>query len=200
MEKNSRMQSEIKKPAGQNDIPAEWGLWLFLLIDMCIFTLYFWVFVWGKTQHPEMYSDGQATLNTLLGGLNTTVLLISSFFMATAVHAARLLDLKKFQIFLKLTIAGGIIFLIVKTIEYTEKFSAGFVITSNEFYRNYFSFTGFHLLHVIFGLGFLTYLLISIKSSEQAKEKILSVEGAGLYWHMVDLLWVVLFSLIYLAP
>jgi nitric oxide reductase NorE protein len=194
------MPSELKNISNNKNMPAEWGLWLFLLIDMCIFSLYFWVFAWGKTQYPEIYSDGQATLNTLFGGLNTAVLLVSSFFMATAVHAARLLDVKRFQIFLKLTITGGLIFLIVKTIEYTEKFSAGFVITTNEFYRNYFSFTGFHLLHVIFGLGFLTYLLISIKSSEHAKAKILHIEGAALYWHMVDLLWVVLFSLIYLAP
>jgi len=194
------MQADSKNLQVNNEIPAEWSLWLFLLIDMSIFALYFWVFAWGKAQNPELYSEGQATLNTFFGGLNTVVLLISSFFIATAVHAARLLEVKKLQLFLKLTILCGGIFLIVKTFEYQEKFSGGFTIVTNEFYRNYLTFTGFHLMHVLFGLGFLIYILMAVKSETQAKEKIQYIEGAALYWHMVDLLWVVLFSLIYLVP
>lgn len=194
------MPSEVKNSSINNTIPAELGLWIFILIDMCIFALYFWVFAWGKANNAEMYTQGQATLNIFFGGFNTAVLLISSFFIATSVHAARLLDIKRFQTFLKFTILGGVIFLVVKTIEYQEKFAAGFDIVSNEFYRNYFTFTGFHLLHVIFGLGFLCYLLFVIKSEEQVRTKMLHIEGAALYWHMVDLLWVVLFSLIYLVP
>ena len=180
--------------------PAEIGVWLFVFADMCIFAMYFGVFVWEKKLNPAMFAEGQATLSTQFGGLNTVVLIISSFFVAKAVHSARKLNIDAYRRFIKLTIFCGLTFLCVKFVEYSDKFSAGFDIATNEFYRNYFSFTGFHLLHVILGLSLLTWLLFSVKTTEQLKESNQTSESVGLYWHMVDLLWVVLFSLIYLVP
>ena len=186
--------------SNSKQIPAEFGIWLFILIDLCIFAMYFWVFAWDKSHHPNQFIQGQESLNGFFGAFNTVVLLTSSYFMASAVHAARALRFEIFQGFLKLTIFCGLVFLLIKTLEYIENFDQGMHITTNEFYRNYFTFTGFHLLHVIFGLGFLIYLLVSIKSKKHAEENILRIEGVGLYWHMVDLLWLVLFTLIYWLP
>ena len=180
--------------------PAEIGVWLFVFADMCIFAMYFGVFVWEKKLYPAMFAEGQATLSTEFGGLNTVVLLISSFFAAKAVHSARMLNIDTYRRFIKFTMLCGVTFLCVKFVEYSDKFSAGFDIATNEFYRNYFAFTGFHLLHVILGLSLLTWLLFSVKTTEQLKGNVKASEGVGLYWHMVDLLWVVLFSLIYLVP
>ncbi|MDP7068779.1 MAG: cytochrome c oxidase subunit 3 [Acidimicrobiales bacterium] len=180
--------------------PVEVGVWIFILADMCVFAMYFGVFAWDKHLHPEQFVQGQATLNNGFGALNTIVLLISSYFMASAVHAARAQKIEVYARLIRLTIVCGSAFLVVKTAEYTEKISAGFHIASNEFYRNYFSFTGFHMVHVIVGLSFVTYLLFSIRTSEQVRANASFIEGVGLYWHMVDLLWVVLFSLIYLVP
>ena len=147
-----------------------------------------------------MFIQGQATLNNSYGAINTLVLLISSFFMATAVHKAREANLVIYKRSLQLTLLCGLIFLCIKAIEYGEKFSAGFHIASNEFYRSYFSFTGFHMLHVVLGMAFLIYLYCTAKTPEHIKGETKTVEGIGLYWHMVDLLWVILFSLIYLVP
>jgi len=194
------MQSETPNQNPTKSIPAELGMWIFILMDLSIFALYFWVFAWGKNAHPELYAEGQANLNQIFAGLNTIALLTSSYFMATAVEAARKKDVERFTVNIKFTMSCGIIFLIIKIFEYEEKLSNGFGIVTNEFFRNYFSFTGFHLLHVIFGLGFLFYLLFGIKTKDECENKIVQIEGIGLYWHMVDLLWVVLFSLIYLAP
>ncbi len=180
--------------------PAEIGVWLFIFADMCIFAMYFGVFVWEKNLNPAIFAEGQATLSAQLGGLNTVILLISSYFAAKAVHSARVFNIDAYRRFIKLTIFCGLAFLCVKFVEYSDKFSAGFDIATNAFYRNYFSFTGFHLLHVILGLSFLAWLLFSTKTAEQLKENVKASEGVGLYWHMVDLLWVVLFSLIYLVP
>jgi nitric oxide reductase NorE protein len=193
-------QASSSENTQNSGIPAELGIWIFILFDMSIFALYFWVFAWGKSNNPEMYSQGQASLNHFYGGFNTVVLLISSYFMASAVQAARKNELERFQNLIKLTMFGGLVFCVVKVFEYQEKLGNGIEIVSNEFYRNYFTFTGFHLFHVLFGLGFLTYLLMGIKNKEQTEAKIVHIEGVGLYWHMVDLLWVVLFSLIYLVP
>lgn len=183
-----------------NHYPAEIGVWLFIFADMCIFATYFGVHLWEKSLHPAQFSQGQATLSTNLGGLNTLILLISSYFVVQAVHSARKLSLANYRRCLKLTIYCGLAFLCVKTFEYSEKIAAGLHIATNEFYRNYFAFTGFHLIHVIIGLCFLGWLLFSVTTSEQVKINIRNVEGIGLYWHMVDLLWVVLFALIYLVP
>ncbi len=200
----SAMDIGAEKASGGEGItyryPAELGVWLFVFADMCIFAMYFAVFVWEKNLNPAMFTEGQASLSTQLGGLNTVVLLISSYFAAKAVHSARLFNIEVYKRFIKLTMFCGLIFLCVKFVEYSDKFSAGFDIATNAFYRNYFAFTGFHMLHVIFGLSFLAWLLFSVKTVEQLKEKTQAIEGAGLYWHMVDLLWVVLFSLLYLVP
>lgn len=192
------MESNLAKSA-QSYSPAEVGVWVFILADMCIFAMYFGVLAWEKHLFPEQFALGQGTLNQNFGALNTVVLLVSSYFMASAVHCARGGLVVRYRYLLKMTLAMGAVFLVVKGFEYSEKISAGFHIASNEFYRNYFAFTGFHLLHVIFGMSFLTWLL-SFKNESVLEEKQSTIEGVGLYWHMVDLLWVVLFVLIYLVP
>jgi len=180
--------------------PSETGMWIFILADMCIFALYFFVFAWDKSQHPEQFIQGQATLNTTLGGANMIILLVSSFFMATAVHAARQLDVARYRHSIRLTLLCGSAFLVIKGFEYSEKLNAGFHVASNEFYRDYFTFTGLHALHVITGLCLLAYALPFGANGNLLHQRARFIENSGLYWHMVDLLWVVLFALIYLVP
>lgn len=180
--------------------PAETGVWVFVFADMFIFALYFMVFLYDKSLHASEFAQGQATLARHLGGFNTLVLLLSSLFMANAVRAIRLHDIAACQRFLRLTILCALVFICVKTFEYSEKITAGFHIATNVFYRDYFAFTGFHLIHVIIGLSLLSWLLVAVKQAEPDPDNIRTTEGIGLYWHMVDLLWIVLFTLIYLVP
>lgn len=178
----------------------ETGMWIFILADMCIFALYFWVFLHDKSLHPDEFLQGQATLNTTLGGANTLILLVSSFFMASAVHANRNSDIPSFIRHLLFTILCGCAFLAIKGIEYSEKFAAGYHVASNVFYRDYFAFTALHMFHVITGILLLAYALYFSTRTENIHTHSRYIENTGLYWHMVDLLWIVLFSLIYLIP
>lgn len=180
---------------------AETGMWLFVLADMCIFSMYFWIFARDKILQPEQFLQGQQTLNTTLGGVNTIILLLSSFLIAKAVHAARTGNITMYSRFLWLTILCGGAFVVFKTFEYSEKISAGYHIATNDFYRDYFAFTGLHMFHVITGLCLLFYALTFAKHGQSNITRHSNfIENTGVYWHMVDLLWVILFTLIYLAP
>lgn len=184
----------------QTTAPSETGIWIFILADMCIFALYFFVFAWDKSLHSAQFVQGQASLNTTLGGANTLILLLSSCFMAKAVQAARLSDMTHYARYIRLTMLCGGVFLVIKVSEYAEKLTADYHIASNEFYRDYFAFTGLHMLHVITGLCVLAYALQFGRNNKSLKTHARFIENSGLYWHMVDLLWVVLFTFIYLVP
>ena len=190
----------MNTPTDKNTAPAEAGIWLVLLADMTIFAMYFAVFAWDRSLQPQQFMAGQATLDTRLGALNTLLLLTSSYFMATAVHAARTANSARYSRYLMLTIGCGCAFLVVKAVEYGAKFSAGYDVATNLFYRDYFAFTGLHMLHVIIGLCLLAYAWLLGKNSTDIHQHRGFIENSGLYWHMVDLLWVVLFALIYLVP
>jgi nitric oxide reductase NorE protein len=186
--------------ATQKAAIGETGIWVFILADMCIFALYFFVFAWDKSLHSAQFIQGQASLNTTLGATNTVILLLSSCFMAKAVHAARLFDIAHYARYIRLTILCGCVFLVIKAYEYSEKLTIGYHVATNEFYSDYFAFTGLHMLHVITGLCVLIYSLQFASRDQSLKTHTRFIENSGLYWHMVDLLWVVLFTFIYLVP
>lgn len=189
-----------KISTAQSPTQSETGIWVFILADMCIFALYFFVFAWDKSQHSAQFIEGQASLNTTFGGANTLILLLSSCFIAKAVQAARLADITNYARYIRLTILCGCTFLIIKMTEYYEKLTGGYHVATNEFYRDYFAFTGLHMLHVITGLCVLAYALQFGKNGQPLNTHARFIENSVLYWHMVDLLWVVLFTFIYLVP
>lgn len=186
--------------AERHPAPAEVGMWIFVLADLCVFASYFAVFLLDRASHPAVFAAGQADMARHLGGVNTVLLLVSSFGVASAVAAAREADVARFQRGLLVALVMGLCFLGVKTLEYSAKFTAGFGIDTDVFYRDYFAFTGFHLLHVVVGLSLLAWCRFAYRTSESLRDHLGFVEGSGLYWHMVDLVWVVLFALIYLVP
>lgn len=189
-----------KISTAQTPAQSETGIWVFILADMCIFALYFWVFAWDKSLHPEQFIQGQATLNITFGSVNTLILLVSSCFMAKAVQAARFSNITLYSRYIGLTILCGCAFLVIKASEYSEKFAGGYHVATNAFYRDYFAFTGLHMLHVIIGLCVLAYAWKFGKNNQSLNTHARFIENSGLYWHMVDLLWVVLFTFIYLVP
>ena len=178
---------------------SEIGIWIFIFADMCVFALYFGVYAWARTGNLEMYAKGQASLNIFIGSLNTVLLLVSSYWIASGLHAWRAKNIGRCVRYIKLTMMGGFGFLVAKTFEYVEKFNDDYTIITNEFYSYYFAFTGFHLVHVVIGLCLLGFVLKSMKDTSTEYSELTHLETASLYWHMVDLLWVVLFALFYLV-
>jgi heme/copper-type cytochrome/quinol oxidase subunit 3 len=144
--------------------------------------------------HPEWAFEAAHT-NTLAGSINTFVLLTSSLFAVLAHSAAEKGDGKKAAKLLYMTCLGGLIFLIVKSLEWSSEIAHGFTITKSTFWSFYYVAAGLHGLHVIAGM----VLMLWIASLAKRNEELQRVELIGIYWHFVDLVWIFLFPLLYIA-
>lgn len=176
-------------------IPGESELWIFILGDMFVFALFFGVWSVQHTLQTTLFQLGKAQMNLGLGLINTIVLLTASLFVVLGLQRARksqFLHARKFYIAATIT---GLLFIVTKFFEYREKILAGYNPLSNDFFMYYFIFTGIHLIHVVVGL---IALLMMIVRCGRSQVDIHFLEGAGVFWHMVDVLWIILFLLIYL--
>lgn len=184
--------------ATRRHMPGEHGAWIFIFGDMIIFAIFFVTFIWYRAQSDTLYDRSQLMLDQRFGLLNTVLLLTSSWFVAMAVRAYRH---ERRDLCLRLippAMVLGVGFLVSKVFEWGNKFSQGITILTNEFFMFYFMFTGIHLLHVLIGVGVLTYLFLHIRSAPAPEQGMSILESGGAFWHLVDLLWVVLFALLYL--
>lgn len=185
--------------SNQTRLPGEQGVWLFVLGDMLVFALFFATFLYYKGQQPEIFAAGQATLSTTLGTINTLLLLTSSWCVASAVKALVNYQLQTSRHLLGLGMLCGLCFVVIKVLEYREKVAAGFGLTTNDFYMLFYMFTGIHLLHVLVGLLVLFVVRLLLRNQNRPQVVRLNIiESGATYWHMVDLLWIVLFPLLYL--
>jgi nitric oxide reductase NorE protein len=192
------MQPTTLPRTSAGHIPGEAGVWVLILGDMFAFSAFFAVYLVHRAQDVALFSVSQAALERRFGLLNTAVLLTSSLFVARAVIAARAGDRRRSARLLVLALACGGGFVVSKAFEWGRKIAAGITLNTNEFYSFYYMFTGIHLLHVLVGMGVLTYLLTRTRRGDPGASHIAAMEGGGAFWHMVDLIWVVLFALFYL--
>jgi nitric oxide reductase NorE protein len=165
---------------------------------MCAFSAFFAVYLVHRAQDVALFSISQAALERRFGLLDTALLLTSSLFVARAVIAARAGGRRHSARLLILALACGGGFVVSKAFEWGGKIAAGITLNTNEFYGFYYMFTGIHLLHVLVGMGVLTYLLARSRRADPGPNHVAVMEGGGAFWHMVDLIWVVLFALFYL--
>lgn len=180
-------------------MPGEVGIWVFIFGDMMVFSLFFMVFLYYRALDIPTFMSSQALLNLNYGAVNTILLLTSSWFVALGLHSARIAKSKLASQLFSLAFLCGIGFGLVKFFEWGEKIRAGYTLTSNDFFMYYYIFTGIHFLHVIIGLGVLAFLIVKARAGKCAADDIQTYESGGAYWHMVDLLWIVLFPLLYLV-
>lgn len=183
-------------------IPGEEGLWVFLLGDMLIFALFFGTIVVTRGQQPDVFRAAQHELHPWLGIVNTMLLLTGSILVVHGVRAVRNGTGRAAALFGGALVCG-LGFAAVKVAEYTALVREGHTAGTNDFFMYYFVFTGIHLAHLVIGLVLLAVLVrvgLSARPGETASEgRMRLVECAGCYWHMVDLLWLVLFPLLYLV-
>jgi nitric oxide reductase NorE protein len=178
-------------------IPAEPGLWVLVFGDLFVFALFFGTFAYYRLQEPATFHASQAALNLGFGLLNAVLLLTSSWFVAEAVRGARTGGeaMARRWSLAGMVLGGG--FVAVKILEYGEKLRAGLTPATNDFFMLYFVFTGIHLLHVVIGLAALAFLRSRLtKPSSAARNSM--IEGCAIFWHTVDVLWVMLFAILYL--
>ena len=194
---------------------AKLGMWLFLATEVLLFGGLFAAFAIYRWMYLPEFHQASHHLNWVMGAINTCVLLVSSFSAALAVDAAQHGDNKKVVQRLAFTIFCGGIFLVIKFFEYKAKYEHGLFPGSmghfgsfndpqfNQAFRSFFGLyycmTGLHGLHVIFGMGLLAWALLKAKNNRYSPEYYTPVEVGALYWHLVDLIWIYLFPLLYLV-
>ena len=137
-------------------------------------------------------------LDWRLGATNTIVLLASSYFVARAVDSSQHGDNKAVVRWLDLTLICAFLFLVIKGIEYSGKIQLGIGFSTNIYFGLYFCMTGLHAIHVIAGIGLLSWVRMHAKRNLFSTTYYTPVEVSGLYWHLVDLIWIYLFPLLYL--
>ena len=181
----------------QGHIPGEEGIWVFIGGDLVVFAVFFITYAVARGQEPALFDSAQQLLDRDLGLLNTLLLLTSSLCVAHALAAVRRDDPRARPLLFG-AIALGAGFVVVKAFEYSAKIAQGFTLNSNSFSIYYYMFTGIHLIHVLIGLGVLIYIASRFDEAGRLQGGVALMEGGGAFWHLVDLLWVVLFALLYL--
>ena len=198
----------------QQNTANKFGMWLFLVQETLFFAGLFMAYIAFRYLYPDTWLQAAEQLDKTMGGINTVVLLTSSLTMALAVRAAQVDDQKGLQRYLLATIAGAFGFLIIKYLEYSHKLHVGLLpgkfysfdgipkTATNApdlFFSIYFMMTGVHGLHVVIGIGLIFYLYLRARRGDFNPENYSAVDNIGLYWHLVDLIWIFLFPLLYLV-
>jgi len=180
-------------------LPGEVGIWVFVLFDLVFFALLFLSYVIERAGNPVLFAESQRRLDVGLGLINTLILLTSSWLVALAVHIARVGASKLCARCLWAAALCGSAFISIKLVEYGTKFHAGISMLTNDFFMFYFAMTFIHFVHVIVGTVVLLVVAAKARRGDYQGGNVKGIETAGIYWHMVDLLWVMLFPLIYLS-
>ncbi len=213
MQIDSGIKDDVISPANEMDektnreLPGDFAIWIFIFAELTVFAIFFFCYSWMHSHNLEMFEAGQANLHPEAGLINTAALISSSYTIAIAIIFAKNGKLRQSQVGLTLSILLGLVYVFTKLWEYQELFDAGYSLSTNSFYMFYFFTTGFHFMHVVLGLAVLVIMLIRIMpaSSLNAETRVPegktselgNLESAASYWHMVDLLWIILFPLVY---
>lgn len=186
---------------------AKLGMWVFLFTEMMLFAAPLFLFLSYRYFYPTHFHRASRELDIYLGSANTLILLTSSLFMAMGVGAMKRAKERLSLFFLYLTAASGAAFLIIKAVEWSAKiqnniYPGSMALAQREeavFFGLYYFLTGMHALHVFAGvIAILSVCALAVRKKVQADEHV-KLENAGLYWHLVDIVWIFLFPLFYLA-
>jgi cytochrome c oxidase subunit 3 len=197
--------------AGQQHDASTLGMWIFLATEVMFFGGLFATYIVYRTFYPDAFAAASNVLDVRLGTTNTAVLIGSSLTMALAVHAGQLGRPRAIVGWLTATIGLGTLFLCIKGYEYTQKFHEHLVPGphfvwpgpdpghARIFFGLYFTMTGVHALHMVVGIGLLSWLIRAARRGRFSAAYSTPVELVGLYWHFVDIIWIFLFPLLYLV-
>ena len=170
-------------------------MWIIIFLELITFGMALIAFAYYGSQEPELFHQSKLQLNPTIGAINTLFLLTSGLFMANAVHFYRQGNTKKTSLFFKLAMLGGLLFLALKSFEYYTKITHGITLGTNTFFTFYWMLTGFHIIHVFIGL---IILFFTNRSINKNKAELEDVEASATFWHMCDIIWLLLFPILYL--
>ncbi len=189
-------KEKLQYPSG------DFSIWIIIYIELITFGLFFIGFAFSRKEQVEVFNSSQLLLDQRFGFVNTILLITSSYFVVKAVTIIKTINteesFQKASVYLLGAIGLGGIFLIIKIIEFSDKYSQGINLSTNSFFMFYFILTIFHFMHVILGMIILYNLYLNTKEGLYTKKEHRGLETGASYWHMVDLLWIVLFPLVYI--
>lgn len=198
----------VEQHVHRDDVGAKMGMWLFLFTEVLLFGGMFLIYAVYRYQHTEDFRIAAMELNTGIGTLNTIILLTSSLTVALSIAAIQKKNKFLSILLLSVTILFAFMFMVNKYFEWSAKFEHGIYPGSEEllnrsngqilFFGLYYVMTGLHGLHVIVGVVILAFILVFIIRDKVTFDNYVKLENAGLYWHLVDLIWIFLFPLFYL--
>ena len=189
--------SDLTLPGTPRRLPGDLAIWVFILSEMLVFAVFFAAYAFARAKNVELFNSCQQTVDRNLGAINTLLLVTGSWFVVRAVQAAHRDEAAAISrnILLGFLCGGG--FLAIKVTEYAAKFGAGISLSTNTFYMFYISLTFFHFMHVILGMVILAVLWVQARRGAYGSQDAHGLESGAAYWHMVDLLWIILFPLVY---
>ncbi|HIJ23964.1 MAG: cytochrome c oxidase subunit 3 family protein [Gammaproteobacteria bacterium] len=179
-------------------LPGDFAIWIFIYAELLVFGIFFISYAVTRSNNIELFNESQLLLDRTAGMANTVVLITSSWFVVNAVHAIKAGKEALCARWLSGAILLGGLFVMIKLFEFYSKSVEGITLSTNAFYMFYLSLTFFHFLHVILGMVILSVVLFNTRKGSYNGEEYTGVETAASYWHMVDLVWIVLFPLVYL--
>lgn len=185
-----------EQPQVVGAFPGQPSMWFFIIGDLLIFGAYFIAYMAYRGQDADVFLQSQQVMNQGVGATNTIILLTSSLFVALGTAAVRDKKISDSLRLFGLAIAFGALFPVLKIFEWLPKIEAGHTPGENLYFMFYYVMTGLHLFHVLLGLVILGFVMRNIKTA--STPDVCFVETGAIYWHMVDLLWLVLFALFYL--
>ncbi|PLY08143.1 MAG: cytochrome-c oxidase [Arcobacter sp.] len=182
--------------------PGDFAIWIIIYIELITFGALFLGFAYSRRQEIDIFNNSQLLLEQNFGFINTILLISSSFFIVKATNIIKQ-DEKSNTFFIAsnwilAAIGFGTFFLVLKIIEFTHKYQEGINLSTNTFFMFYFLLTIFHFLHVLLGVIILFNLYQKTKVGTYTQNNHIGLETGASYWHMVDLLWIILFPLIYI--
>lgn len=204
------LQHHFSNSLQQRD-SAKLGMWIFLVTEVLFFGGLFVAYSIYRAWNPEIFHNAHQALNWKLGATNTLVLITSSLTIALAIRSLQLDKPKQATRFLWATFLLASTFMVIKYFEYAHKFHVGqlpgkfYTYTGIEgtnphlFFSIYFVMTGLHGLHVLIGMGVILWMITRVRRGRYSSAYYTPVEVTGLYWHLVDLVWIYLFPLLYLV-
>lgn len=180
-------------------LPGDAAWWAFLTAEFLTLSIFFVAFAWSRQGQVEVFEAGQALLHADVGFANTLVLITSGYCAARGVGAMDGGRSMQTSRWFSLAAMLGIVFVAIKIWEYIGKFQAGIHLSTSDFFFFYFFLTGFHFLHVLLGIGFLLVMAFRCRRPGLTASTTHNVASCAAFWHMLDLVWVILFPLLYLV-
>ena len=185
------------------ELQGDFGVWLVIYVELFTFAILFMGYALARSFNVELFNDSQLMLNKTAGFVNTLLLITASWLVMKAVENIKDIygdfNIEKASHYLLWAIAMGFLFVLSKLYELSHVFSEGITLSTNTFFTFYLLLALFHLMHVLLGMVILFNLYINTKKGLYSKQTYRGLESGALYWHMVDLLWIVLFPLVYIV-